>query len=877
MPPPRLINIDPIGNLLIISKVPGKPTPYHFRVSSKTLALASPLFASLFPDAASHIGQYQLVISDDIPETVGTLLELCHFGRTAPLPYAPLKGLYSLAELSQKYALVSPLVPWISIWAEPLHTLGKLDFSNGEDLNLWLTVACVYNQGPLFLKITKQAVLTGSAEILDVSRWKYPYSEIIGLLILFLLKLIPSTLTDSTTDKISPKRIDAISKLTAIALTLLGRYQITESICKQSTNSKECDAILLGSVLKGLMGLGVYQPIPAAPYPGMTVMGLADKIRSFPFMWDAAHADTCGVAIKEEMEKTMKLVAEILGGVNGLDLKKFKFKKGWGQVESLVVTAVEDLDDVIQQGQRQQGHREEVVEVSQVLNRQEEGENKQQEKQEEEEEEEEEREEECAEDQEDEEQEIEERAVGKEEPEEDDGEIEAKGSVEDEGSPVTVIIDTASENGSVASVMTEPPAGVMDGFLETEETVQDFGPQKFFGDTGLDQTTADISFTESPLIDDVPKESEKEEMVAPLVEKTQMEKRLESPTATGSLLIQENDIQSTRDKASLVEQRLGVTDSVAHEKQKEQLRPEAKDFVPSFPLGPAPPERNRHHMPRGRRELFQPPRTASVPQHVASRANAEAKGQQWQAPGPELVQKYQRGPRSRFHPEVTVRDVSETGHVTEVKRLKERFPSLDGKIIFECLRQNNWNSEEAAKVLSSGNDIALKFPVLEPTILHAQKPIISSRQVSPATSTTDAQQYSCDSAVEPLRLEVPEAPKQAEKAHENTTSTPHFVSGASDSGAAGSTADSWSAADSTTVLRAVKIPENSVKIRKLLTIFPGVRADKGIINVLYQCGWDLEKATKRLEDMGQVRKGNGGDVGDTGKLKGKGKGKGESK
>lgn len=177
---PKLVNIDPIGNLLIISKVPGKPTPYHFRVSTKTLSLASPLFASLFPDAASHTGQYQLIISDDIPETVGTLLELCHFGRTAPLPYAPLKGLLSLAELSQKYAIVSPLVPWISIWAEPLHTLGRLDISKGEDLKTWLTVACVYNQGPLFLKITRQAILTGSAEMLDMLRWQYPYSEIIG-------------------------------------------------------------------------------------------------------------------------------------------------------------------------------------------------------------------------------------------------------------------------------------------------------------------------------------------------------------------------------------------------------------------------------------------------------------------------------------------------------------------------------------------------------------------------------------------------------------------------------------------------------------------------------------------------------------------------
>lgn len=668
---------------------------------------------------------------------------------------------------------------------------------------------------------------------------------------LFLLKLIPSTLTGLTTGKISPKRIDAISKLIAIALTLLGRYQITESICKQSTNSKQCDAILLGSVLKGLMGLGVYQPIPAAPYPGMTVIGLADKIKSFPFMWDSAHGDTCGAAIKEEMEKTMKLVAEILDGVNGLDLKKFKFKKGWGQVESLVVTAVEDLDDVIQQGQRQQGHRGEVVEVSQVLNQQEGGEHKQQEKQEEEE-----REEEWAEYQKNEGQETEEQVVERQEQEDDGGEIEAKDSVEEEDLPTTDIIDTTSENESVTSVMTEPPAGVMDDFLETEETVQDFGPQKFFGDTELDQTTAG-----SPLIDDMPKESENEEMVVanlPLVEETQMEKRFESPIATGSLLIQKNGIQSARDRTRLVDQQLEATNSVTREKQKEQLRPEAKDFVPSFPLGPAPPERNRHHMPRGRRELSQQIRAASVPQHVASRANAEAKGQQWQAPGPELVQKYQRGPRSRFHPEVTVRDVSESSHVTEVKRLKERFPSLDGKIIFECLRQKNWNSEEAAKVLGSSNDVALKFPVLEPTILHAQKPIIGSRQVSPATSTTGTQKYFSDSAVEPPHSEAPEALRKAEKSRGSTISAPHLVSGASDSGAAGSTADSWPAADDATVLRAVKIPENSLKMRKLLAIFPGVGADREIVDVFHQCGWDLERAVKRLEDMGHVRKENGG-------------------
>lgn len=182
MTSPRLINIDPTGNLLIISEIPNKPTLFHFRVSSKILSLASPLFASLFPDPVAHANQYQIILRDDVPETLGALLEICHFRRTYPLPHAPLQGLYSLAVLSQKYAIAAPLVPWISIWAEPLHALDKLDFSQEYCLGKWLTVACVYNQGPLFQKITKQAIIASTAESLEVSkRWDSPFNDIIGL------------------------------------------------------------------------------------------------------------------------------------------------------------------------------------------------------------------------------------------------------------------------------------------------------------------------------------------------------------------------------------------------------------------------------------------------------------------------------------------------------------------------------------------------------------------------------------------------------------------------------------------------------------------------------------------------------------------------
>jgi len=183
MASPKHITIDPTGNLLVILENPNWPVPFHFRVSSKVLSLSSPFFASLFPSPAAHADQYQIILRNDTPETLGTLLELCHFRRTLPLPYAQLQGFYGLAVVSQKYEIVAPLIPWITLWAEPLHATGKLNFSDGNDLEKWLTVACVYNQGLLFRKITKQAVLTGSVESLDTSRrWNPPYNSIVGLL-----------------------------------------------------------------------------------------------------------------------------------------------------------------------------------------------------------------------------------------------------------------------------------------------------------------------------------------------------------------------------------------------------------------------------------------------------------------------------------------------------------------------------------------------------------------------------------------------------------------------------------------------------------------------------------------------------------------------
>lgn len=180
----KLVNIDPTGNLIIISEAPGRPASIQFRVSSKALSLASPLFASLFPDPASHAGKYIITCHGDLPETLGTLFELCHFKRTSPLPYASLRVLYALAVLSEKYAITAPLIPWITIWAGPVRALDELDFGKGDHLRQWLKIACVYDQGLLFQRITRRAILTGSVESLDTSMLQgSPDYEILGLLI----------------------------------------------------------------------------------------------------------------------------------------------------------------------------------------------------------------------------------------------------------------------------------------------------------------------------------------------------------------------------------------------------------------------------------------------------------------------------------------------------------------------------------------------------------------------------------------------------------------------------------------------------------------------------------------------------------------------
>lgn len=634
-----------------------------------------------------------------------------------------------------------------------------------------------------------------------------------------------------------------LSKLVATALTLLGRYQTAEQICKQPTDSARCDAILLGSVLKGLMGLGVYQPIPEAPYPGMTIVGLVQKIEQLPFMWDPSHGEVCGEETRKEMDNIMGLINEVLEGVKGLELRGFEMKDGVGQEKGLVLVAVGDGD---QGGKEEQEERE-----------------KEEQK---------------------EEQKQEEVQKGDKEDGANDNEIEFKPGDGDNDFADSTILGSFSENASPHHMVPDPqvPAGVIEGFLETAETIKDFGQQALFGDMKMKQDANNLNGEEEEGKGEDKVEGKKKKEDGPTAMKpategqARQQENMEGITSTKIpsrkawkedskrvLATQDSSTNRTDGKT-----KNGFMKPVTEQKPKEfmrgnnkreQLRPTAREYVPSaVQNGPTTEQRNSQRTPNNRKEETKLPQPAPTA-HVMARANAEALGNSWSAPGPELVQKYQRGPRYPFHPEVTVGDVSDEDHTAEVKRLKDLFPEAEIKILVEFLRQCDWNSEEAARLLISGgflmdltNDLsdgALKpsFPALEPAAISRQAPIMTSgKELKQETEPPSNMSSSA--------LTVPPTP-----ASKRTISISRLVAGTSN--VAKSDLKFWPEADKAVVSRALKDPENKKSIRRLLSMFPQASADKGFIDVLYRNGWDLEKAARKLEKLGLVREEGDGSSG----------------
>ncbi|KAI5837837.1 hypothetical protein DFP73DRAFT_566902 [Morchella snyderi] len=606
---------DPVGpsftdrNLIIITK--SEQNLCRFFFSSRKLSMASSIFAPLFPDEASHKKRYQISLDENNPDIMRTLLELCHFERITPMHPPTLEGAGLFAVLSRRYGLVSLMAPWVMTWTSSLYDNDKLDFSKGDDLIAWLKICLIFRQEEMFRKITRRAIITATAESLNLAvPIESPFKEII--------------------ESIARRRVTVITELITVALTLLARYQTAEGICSERGREGICHAMLMDSILEGPMSFGLYQPVPISPYPGMSAMGIIGEIKDLQLRTDPSHSGTCGREIKMETIEKLRIAIGILEIVKGLSISSYELQTA--QAEDFSLQVVEDAAVQTYDKEHLENGGDGKAENKESRGRDEEptqGPKK----------------------------EVDEERNEDVKSSDKDGDYEKNESSSELSTHINQDLDFLSETSDI-----QVPAGVIDGFSETKETIEDFGPQAFFREGDARQKDG---------IEEGGREEHKQE---------------------GEDLKDNISRKEDKDTTTLV--------------YMQKVIPDYPNITMNNKLAPI----DETYTSQATNGIKNAPNTniaeSTLPEiaplrHAVARANAEAHGQTWSTPGSELARKYQRGPRSPFPDGITVGDVSHEGHIADLKVLKNRFPTLNIKDLITSLKEKNWDLQLAIEFLSA--------------------------------------------------------------------------------------------------------------------------------------------------------------------------------
>lgn len=129
---------------------------------------------------------------------------------------------------------------------------------------------------------------------------------------------------------IQTSRIDGIESMLKVVHDLITKYSGPKILCRNN-NGLTCDAMLLGSLLKGAAVTRIWPP-PKHPYPGITIKMLADQIRGIDVLDDSRHhgrgggyyTSGNGHGIKDSMEASIRSLEDRMCG---LELKSFLPKK----------------------------------------------------------------------------------------------------------------------------------------------------------------------------------------------------------------------------------------------------------------------------------------------------------------------------------------------------------------------------------------------------------------------------------------------------------------------------------------------------------------------------------------------------------------------
>ncbi|CZR54653.1 uncharacterized protein PAC_04537 [Phialocephala subalpina] len=270
-PPARTVSPDefaksctfPSGDIRVRLKLEDE-TQVIGRISSHAMSLASPVWKNFaYPpwNAADSGPVEELDFTEDDPNALLLLLQVIHF------EFAPVKEqkpgtdqIYQLAILCDKYDCVHLVGPWLDDWLEKAesidvvrhHTYLLLKRFRGGDNNSackevdsekWLFIAWVFGKQEIFEQTAKNKLLRACTN-----------EE--GQLLTFKNELAPEAMPPDVLKQILSLRLAALEKLLDIVYRRVRGFADNKEIhCPREgvdKNRKACDAIIYGSLIRGL-------------------------------------------------------------------------------------------------------------------------------------------------------------------------------------------------------------------------------------------------------------------------------------------------------------------------------------------------------------------------------------------------------------------------------------------------------------------------------------------------------------------------------------------------------------------------------------------------------------------------------------------------
>lgn len=151
---------DPNGDVLLECKDQDNNHLTTFRISSKVLQLASPVFAGMFGPHFREGQQPQqgespvIRLEDDDASLMSIIFDILHFRGSGKNSDIDAERLACLAIHCDKYDLVKALGPWVSVWFENV----KRTIEPSEELGFMLLAAHLLNDSTEFREMSKMAI-----------------------------------------------------------------------------------------------------------------------------------------------------------------------------------------------------------------------------------------------------------------------------------------------------------------------------------------------------------------------------------------------------------------------------------------------------------------------------------------------------------------------------------------------------------------------------------------------------------------------------------------------------------------------------------------------------------------------------------------------